>query len=124
MSVANAGQDGFQFTPTSDAGTCLDLQSPSVPVLVGISRLPLSVPFDLGTLAACNMATADGDLAPLGAPDGVINAADLLIATRISLGTLTPTAQQLIHGDLYPPGAPDGVINVQDLILIQKLVLQ
>ncbi|MEE9494241.1 MAG: Calx-beta domain-containing protein [Gammaproteobacteria bacterium] len=124
LNVANAGEDGFQFTPTSDTGTCLDLQSPALPVLVGISRLPLSVPFDLGTLGACSMATADGDLAPLGAPDGIINAADLLIATRISLGTLTPTAQQLVHGDLYPPNAPDGVINVQDLILIQKLVMQ
>jgi len=74
---------------------------------------PLSIP-----------SIADGDLAPLGAPDGVLNAADYLIAQRIVLGQITATALELSHGDVYPPGAPDGVINVSDLILIQKLVLQ
>ena len=34
---------------------------------------------------------ADGDLAPLGTPDGLINTADYLVATRIVLGQLTPT---------------------------------
>lgn len=67
---------------------------------------------------------ADGDLAPLGAPDGLTNAADLLIATRLALGTLTAAELQLAHGDLYPPGAPDGVINIQDLMLITQMVLQ
>jgi len=67
---------------------------------------------------------ADGDLAPLGAPDGVVNVADVLIATRIAVGELMPTQLELDHGDVYPPGAPDGVINIQDLLLIQKMVLQ
>ena len=66
---------------------------------------------------------ADGDLAPLGSPDGVINSADYLIANRIVLDSLTPTQLELSHGDVYPPGAPDEVINIQDLILIQKLVI-
>ncbi len=63
---------------------------------------------------------ADGDLAPLGAPDGVVNAGDKLIMLRITLGLVTPTTLELAHGDLYPPGAPDGVINLQDLILLQQ----
>ena len=67
---------------------------------------------------------ADGDLAPLGAPDGMINAGDYLIAQRIALGELTPTALELSHGDLYPPGSPDGVINTSDLILLLQLVQQ
>ena len=67
---------------------------------------------------------ADGDLAPLGAPDGEINAADYLIAQRIALGELAPTAVELSHGDLYPPGSPDGVINTSDLILLLQLVQQ
>ena len=67
---------------------------------------------------------ADGDLAPLGAPDGLINSADYLIANRIVLGSLTSTQLELSHGDVYPPGAPDEVINIQDLLLIQKLVLE
>jgi hypothetical protein len=66
----------------------------------------------------------DGDLAPLNAPDGVVNAADVLVATRITLGLLTAGAQQLARGDVYPPGNPDGVINLQDLILISKIALQ
>ena len=65
----------------------------------------------------------DGDLAPLGAPDGLINAADLLIARRIQMGELIAAEVQLAHGDVYPPGAPDGVINTSDVILIQKMIL-
>ena len=65
---------------------------------------------------------ADADLAPLGSPDGLINAADYLLAQRIVLGNVSATSLQLAHGDLYPEGSPDGVINTSDLILILKLV--
>jgi choice-of-anchor B domain-containing protein len=65
----------------------------------------------------------DGDVAPLGSPDGSVNAADILIANRIVTGQLQAGELQLVHGDLYPPGAPDGQITVQDLLLIQQLVL-
>ncbi|MDX1697627.1 MAG: DUF1566 domain-containing protein [Thiohalobacterales bacterium] len=66
----------------------------------------------------------DGDLAPLNAPDGVVNAADVLVAVRITLDLLAAGDRQLLHGDVYPPGNPDGVINMQDLILITRIVLQ
>lgn len=65
---------------------------------------------------------ADGDIAPLGSPDGQINAADYLIAQRIALGELTATSLELAHGDLYPAGSPDGIINTSDLILLLKLI--
>ena len=65
---------------------------------------------------------ADGDLAPPGMPDGIINAADRLIMTRLVLGTLTPTTLELGHGDLYPADVPDGIINVSDLILLDRLI--
>ncbi len=68
-------------------------------------------------------AIADGDLAPLGNPDGRINAADYLIAMRIALGTLAALPLQLAHGDLYPAGTPDGIIDVSDLLLLQQLIL-
>jgi subtilisin family serine protease len=64
----------------------------------------------------------DGDLAPLGAPDGNIDAGDLLVGQRIVLGLVSATSLELAHGDLYPPGAPDGVINLQDLLLLQQLM--
>ena len=65
---------------------------------------------------------ADGDIAPLGSPDGVVNAADYLVAQRIVLGDIAVTSLELAHGDLYPAGSPDGDINVSDLILLLKLV--
>ena len=64
---------------------------------------------------------ADGDIAPLGAPDGQVNGGDFLVATRLVLGLETATPLELAHGDLYPPGSPDGVINLQDLILLRQL---
>lgn len=64
-----------------------------------------------------------GDIAPLGALDGIINAADVLIARRIVLGEITATPQGLARGDVFPPGNPDGVINIQDLLVIQNRVL-
>ena len=63
---------------------------------------------------------ADGDLAPLGAPDGLINSADYLIGSRIVLDQVIPGDLEYSHGDLYPAGAPDGVINLQDLLLLQQ----
>ena len=71
------------------------------------------------TLAAV---IADGDLAPRGNPDGLINAADYLIAQRIALGQLIATPQEVLHADFTPIGAPDGVIDISDLILLLRLV--
>jgi hypothetical protein len=65
---------------------------------------------------------ADGDLAPLGNPDGIINAADYLIAQRIAFQQITANPLELAHGDLYPAGAPDGVIDISDLILLVQVV--
>ena len=65
----------------------------------------------------------DGDLNI----DGAVNAADVLIASRIISGQLTITAQQLSHGDVAPLVAgqptPDGVFNLGDLIVIQRKAL-
>ena len=66
---------------------------------------------------------ADGDLAPRGSPDGLINAADYLIAQRIALGLLIATPQEILHADFTPIGAPDGIIDMSDLILLLRLVL-
>ena len=65
---------------------------------------------------------ADGDIAPLGSPDGLVNAADYLVAQRIVLGEISPSPLELAHGDLYPVGMPDGVIDVSDLILLLGIV--
>lgn len=62
---------------------------------------------------------ADGDLAPWNNPDGMINAADVLIAQQLALGLRMPGALQYAHGDMNN----DGVIDVTDLILITQTVL-
>ncbi len=67
---------------------------------------------------------ADGDIAPLGSPDGVVNAGDYLVAQRISLDEISATSLELSHGDLFPAGSPDGVIDTSDLILLLKLIQQ
>ena len=64
----------------------------------------------------------DGDLAPRGAPDGKINAADYIVCQRLVIGEETVTKDDLARGDLYPAGAPDGVIDLSDfLLLINKI---
>jgi hypothetical protein len=66
----------------------------------------------------------DGDLAPLGSPNGVVDAADYMVAMRIVLGQVPVSSLELSHGDLYPAGAPDGVIDLSDLALILQRVRQ
>jgi hypothetical protein len=62
---------------------------------------------------------ADGDLAPLGDPDGIINTGDIVIALRIALGEITPGTMELAHGDMNA----DGVIDLSDVIVITNIVL-
>ena len=58
----------------------------------------------------------DGDLAPRGAPDTMLNAADLLVCMQFVLGLKDPSNEDLAHGDLHPAGAPDGIIGLPDYI--------
>lgn len=111
------GLDDYQeifvyFTSALDADSDNDLLSDGIEVNNGTDPNDI---LDWPVLA-------DGDLAPLGQPDGLINAADYLLLQRIVLGDLGTTNLELSHGDLYPPGSPDGLINVQDMILLLKLI--
>lgn len=67
---------------------------------------------------------ADGDAAPLGMPDGEVNAGDLVVCMRIVLGLLNASEQELVHLDLAPEAAPDGVIGLADYLRLVTLVLQ
>ncbi|MGB5605137.1 MAG: choice-of-anchor B family protein [Gammaproteobacteria bacterium] len=103
--------DAFAYTPGQDLNP-LSTDTDNDLLDDGTDPLPLVFNFN------------DGDLAPVGAPDGQVNAADILVATRIVLGLLPAGDLELSHGDLYPQGAPDGNIDISDLILLQQLVLQ
>lgn len=67
-------------------------------------------------------AVANGDING----DGIVNAADVLLAQKIVLGQLVPDAGQLQRGDVAPligsVPVPDGQFNVGDLIVIQRKV--
>jgi len=66
----------------------------------------------------------DGDLAPLGNPDGIVNLADYVIAKRILNGDILPTDIELSHGDLYPQVLPDGKFTTSDMLIIYQRLLQ
>lgn len=59
--------------------------------------------------------------------DGVLDAADVLLASRFALGELVPDTGQMLRGDVAPlvdnVAVPDGVFNVADLLVIQRWVL-
>jgi len=71
---------------------------------------------------------SDGDLAPLGSRDGVINVGDALVALRFALLLEIPTQEDMAHGDIAPLDAsghpnPDGQITVGDALVILRRAL-
>ena len=72
---------------------------------------------------------ADGDVAPFGDRDGIVNVGDALVALRFALTLETPTQEDTAHGDVAPLDAqgkpnPDGMINVGDALVILRKALQ
>jgi hypothetical protein len=70
----------------------------------------------------------NGDVAPLGNPDGMVNVGDALVALRFALGLETTTQDDILHGDVAPldvNGCPnsDGEITVGDALVILRLAL-
>jgi len=61
---------------------------------------------------------SDGDLAPVGVYDGLVNVADYLVALRMALGLIPQTTLDIAHGDLQPIGTSAGVIDTADVLLI------
>ena len=72
---------------------------------------------------------ADGDVAPLGNRDGVVNIGDAVVALRYALGIVSPIpADDLAHGDVAPLDSsgqpnPDGVLNIGDAVVILRKAL-
>lgn len=67
--------------------------------------------------------SADGDLAPVGRYDGLVNVADYLVAQRMALGLIPQTALDIAHGDLQTTGTSADVIDTADVLLILQQVL-
>ncbi len=88
-------------------------------------RLPLLVAILILLFPARSSTTAivPGDVAPRGNPDGIVNAADILILQQIILGQISPTNEELLTADVAPLGNPDGALNVGDLVVLERAVL-
>jgi subtilase family serine protease len=54
--------------------------------------------------------------------DGVVDAADILLAQQMALGLIMPTVNQLAHGDVAPNGG-NGVIDAADVARILRKAL-
>jgi len=96
----NAGTDMNPLSSNTDGDAYLD----------GNDTLPVNFNYE------------DGDVAPYGTPNGIVDAGDLLVGIQLVLGIKDITDIEKAHMDLYPPGAPDGVITLSDYILMQYLV--
>lgn len=60
-----------------------------------------------------------GDIGPRGNPDGLINAGDLLVMTRLVTGLLVPTTLESLLADINH----DSQLNVADMLLLQQAIL-
>ena len=77
---------------------------------------------------AIGMAVPDGNIAPIGNRDEVVNVGDALVALRFALGLEIPTGKDLQHGDVAPLNSlgkpcPDGEITVGDALVILRKAL-
>jgi hypothetical protein len=60
-----------------------------------------------------------GDLAPIGMPNNLLDAGDLVVLTRLVTGIIEPTPLEDVLGDMNG----DNEIDVADLLLLQQQIL-
>ena len=88
------------------------------------------IPIVIGTPDDCDTDSpiSNGDVAPYGSPDGVVNVGDALVCLRFALGLETPSSEDISPADVALLGVdgrpePDGVVNVDDaLVILRKAV--
>lgn len=111
--VSDYDEINFDGLPAYDPATDMNPLSQNTDgdaYLDGADPIPVSFNFE------------DGDVAPYGSPNSIIDGGDLLVGLQLILGSKQTTDQEKAHMDLYPAGAPDGEITLSDFILLQKLV--
>ena len=75
--------------------------------------------YEINTYNTDPLASNRGDLAPLGVPDGIITAGDVLLLSRFLLDdSITATAQEIILGDLNDSGG----LDVGDLVVMMRVL--
>lgn len=64
-----------------------------------------------------------GDVAPYGAPDGALNAGDLVVLQQFATGLKVPDAAAIVAGDVAPLNSPNGVIDTGDVLVLTRALL-
>jgi hypothetical protein len=78
--------------------------------------------FEVITYGTNPLASNRGDLAPRGQPDGVIDAGDSVVLSRLATGSITPSSAELSLGDLNDNGGLDAGDMVVLMRAIQGLI--
>jgi hypothetical protein len=78
----------------------------------------LSDGYEVNTYGTNPLASNRADLAPRGMPDGVVDAADSLVLTRLVTGEITATASEITLGDLNDNNG----LDAGDLVLMLRVV--
>ena len=69
---------------------------------------------------AHGLVRATGDVAPLGNPDGTLNAADVLVLLRILGDPSLGGPGDVERADVAPPGGGDGVLTAADALVLMR----
>jgi nitrous oxidase accessory protein NosD len=69
------------------------------------------------------LAAVAGDVAPQGAHDNLLTAADITLVQKFVSGEITPTVTEVKLSDVYPQGAPDGIVDANDVTLLNQALL-
>ncbi len=74
--------------------------------------------FEIVTYGTNPLTSNRGDLAPRGQPDGVINAGDAVVMSRLAAGSITPTATELTLGDLNY----SSTLDAGDMVVLMRAI--
>jgi Subtilase family/Bacterial TSP3 repeat len=109
----NADTDGDGLSDSAEVNTWH-----TSPLLVDTDGDGLDDYSEAVTLHTDPLVSNLADLAPRGSPDGQVNAADLLILTRLVSGEDVATDMEQLLGDLDH----NGVLDTGDLVLLMRVV--
>lgn len=78
----------------------------------------LSDYFEVVTYGTNPLASNRGDLAPRGQPDGIINAGDAVVMSRLASGSIAATATELTLGDLNY----NSTLDAGDMVVMMRAI--
>ena len=90
---------------------------------LGMNIRPSLLIVSIFFIAKAALALPAGDLAPRGAPDGLLSAGDYLVLQRIIMGVETANSYEQLVGDVAPLNNPDGSLDVGDLVVLMRAIL-